>query len=358
MAAPRRLWVDIENPPQVQYLAPLVEVLRARGCEVLVTARDYGFTFELLGQRGIAFAPAGRHFGGALRAKVVGNLRRAAGLRRLLARVGPPEAVISASRSAAMAARLARIPSFALCDYEYVNLSVFRATGSFVVHPEVIAAETFEGRGVSRHRLIAYRGIKEDITFAGVDLGAEGAHVFSELAGVDAVRVLVRPPAEESHYHREESSALARDLLRLLAGRDDLVVVFSPRYEWQTTALHEYEWRHPPVVVQSAVSFLPLYKAVDVVVSGGGTMTREAAYLGIPAITMFRGQIGQVDRYLESVGRLRFVERPAELAGVELATLPRRGPLLSNPAACDDIVDAVFHVLDARGRLRHAPVTA
>lgn len=42
----------------------------------------------------------------------------------------------------------------------------------------------------------------------------------------------------------------------------------------------------------------------DLVVSGGGTMIREAAALNVPAYSTFGGQVGAVDNYLESIGRL------------------------------------------------------
>jgi predicted glycosyltransferase len=42
----------------------------------------------------------------------------------------------------------------------------------------------------------------------------------------------------------------------------------------------------------------------DFVVSGGGTMNREAAALGVPVYSVFRGRIGAVDKYLSETGRL------------------------------------------------------
>jgi predicted glycosyltransferase len=52
----------------------------------------------------------------------------------------------------------------------------------------------------------------------------------------------------------------------------------------------------------------------DLVISGGGTMNREAAALGVPVYSIFRGEIGAVDRYLASTGRLTLIERPRDVA--------------------------------------------
>ena len=46
----------------------------------------------------------------------------------------------------------------------------------------------------------------------------------------------------------------------------------------------------------------------DLVISGGGTMNREAAAMGVPVYSIFRGTIGAVDRYLTDQGRLILLE--------------------------------------------------
>ena len=43
-----------------------------------------------------------------------------------------------------------------------------------------------------------------------------------------------------------------------------------------------------------------LFCCVSGMISGGGTMTREAAVLGVPSYSFFRGREGQVDAWLES----------------------------------------------------------
>ena len=42
-----RIWVDLTNSPHVLVLRPVIDVLRARGAEVRVTARDFAQTVEL-----------------------------------------------------------------------------------------------------------------------------------------------------------------------------------------------------------------------------------------------------------------------------------------------------------------------
>jgi predicted glycosyltransferase len=343
-------WIDIENPPQAQYLVPLARALERRGAAVFVTARDYGMTFDLLRAGGVQFEPVGRHFGASRAAKVAGTLRRVRDLRRILRGRPRPNAVLSVSRSASLAARSLGILSFAVCDYEYVNLSVFRLSGTYVVHPDVISAEAFRARGISQARLIPFHGIKEDITFADLDVASIPAYTFPELEGSSLLRVLFRPPAEESHYHRAESSALGGLTLGRLARDANVAVIFSPRYDWQVESLESIEWTVPPIVLRDAVPFVSLLKAVDVVISGGGTMTREAAYLGIPAVSVFRGAAGEVDRHLEATGRLTIVRSADELFVLDLRGLVRVQPMFTNRSVPDEIADAVVHAIRVERR--------
>jgi predicted glycosyltransferase len=53
---------------------------------------------------------------------------------------------------------------------------------------------------------------------------------------------------------------------------------------------------------------------MDLVLSGGGTMTREAAIMGVPSYSFFRGDRGMVDETLEADGRLVLFSSPDDVA--------------------------------------------
>ena len=57
-AASPTIWIDVDNPPQVQYLLPFADAFRERGAGVVVTARAYGNAVELLEQRSSPFVDA------------------------------------------------------------------------------------------------------------------------------------------------------------------------------------------------------------------------------------------------------------------------------------------------------------
>jgi predicted glycosyltransferase len=341
-----KAWIDIENPPQARYLLPLARRLAQAGCDVVLTARQHDPTLAILRSEGVSFLPVGQSAARSKFQKVYGVLQRTRLLLGALRQQLPSvDLVLSASRAAALAARRLKIPSFVVIDYEYVNLTVFRLAGSYLVHPGVISASEFELRGIRPDRLMPFPGLKEDLSFADVDLTKVSPYAFQTDAA--PIRVLFRPPAEESHYHRAASGDLAQQLLHQIASKD-LQLVFSPRYDWQIRQVDEVStWRHEPVVLREPVGFVSLLKAVDAVISGGGTMAREAAFLGIPSYSIFRGHLGAVDRCLVSMDRLKLVSSASYFADVRLVPKTAVAPLRSGPAIANDLSKMILQSASA-----------
>jgi uncharacterized protein len=346
------VWIDIDNPPQVRCMLPLARRFKEAGLDVLLTARAYGDTFAILRSEGVRFEPVGSSFGKGTPRKVHGLVKRTRQLVALLERQSArPELVVTGSRSATLAARRLGISSFVIIDYEYVNLLVYRLSGSHILHPDVIDSGVLKRRGIGPKRLMPFGGLKEDIAFADLDLFAVTPHVFGD-GSASSPLVLFRPPAEESHYYRSESREFAIQLLRFLAV-EGARVVFSPRYEQQVEYLDEVPaWQAQPIVLREPVPFVALLKGVDAVISGGGTMLREAAYLGVPAYSIFRGNLGAVDRYLASIDRLTLVASPGDFSRIKIEPKRSISPLRNDSNTAEGITDMI---LERTSAVRNGP---
>jgi predicted glycosyltransferase len=339
------LWVDIENPPQVQYLLPVARAANSVGARVMVTARDYGETFALLEDRQQPYRRVGAAYGARKIQKARGVVRRVGSLVTAV-RPERPSVLVCASRAAALAASLLRIPSIVILDYEFVDLTAFRLSGAKILFPDVIDPDLLRRRGIPARSLAPFKGLKEDLTFFDASLDSVKEVDFGTRG--DDVRVLVRPAAEQSHYFRPESRAIVGLALQYLAERN-AQVVFAARYPQQVRALEGIAWSRPPVVISKPVPFVSLLKAVDAVVCSGGTMFREAAYLGIPAYSIFQGPLGAVDRHLEAVGRACLIRSAEDLDKIRIER--RSGslsPMRINPGLADDIAASAL----AAGRNR------
>jgi predicted glycosyltransferase len=303
-----RVWIDLTNSPHVLVMRPVIEALRRRGDDVLVTARDFAQTLGLLERFRLDHTAIGRHRGGALAAKGAGLAARSAALVRWARGRGIDLALGHGSNDVSVAAKLLRIPSVTAFDYEWAraqhSINCRLATG--VVVPEAIPPERLAPYGASLAKLRRYEGLKEEYYLA--DFEPDPA-VLDEL-GLDPNRPLavVRTPPAVSLYHRFEAPVFAQVLERL---RGEQVVVL-PRTPEQRAELSGF------IVPERAVDAQSLIAYADVVISAGGTMNREAVALGTPVWTTFEGRLGAVDEALIADGRLR------RLTNAEDVVLERR----------------------------------
>jgi uncharacterized protein len=310
-----RVWVDLTNSPHVLVMRPLIEIMRADGHEVEVTARDFAQTLELCERFGIEHTPIGRHRGGRLASKAVGLASRSVALARWGRRRRFDVAMGHGSNDVTVAAALLRVPSATAFDYEWATVQhqVNCRLAKSVVVPDAIPAERIERYG-ARGKIHAYEGLKEEYYLA--DFEPDPA-VLEELR-LDRGRplVVVRPPPDVSLYHRFENP-LFRDVLERLADSEAQTVVL-PRTQQQRAELRSF------VVPERAIDAQSLVAYADLVISAGGTMNREAVALGTPVFTTFEGRLGAVDEALLRDGRLRKLEDPGQ---IEIARRPANAGL-------------------------------
>lgn len=323
--AKKTIWIDLENSPHVPFFRPVVRELETLGYRVLITARDYAQTLELAEHAGLDYISVGRHYGKHTLAKASGLLIRTAQLASIIMRQKVDLAVSHGSRSLFVLAGMLRIPSITIMDYEHARWTRLPKF-AWLMAPEAIPEAAFTSKGVRPGQLLRYPGIKEDVYAPSFHPQQD----FKAQLGIDkdALLVTVRPPADEAHYFNPMSQQLLVAVLNLLAAREDVTTILAPRTAKQGEQLHQ-QWpeafssrrfRIPAQVVNG----LDLIWNSELVISGGGTMNREAAALGVPVYSIFRGPTGAVDKKLEAEGRLVMLTSEQDvLAKLAIALRPR-----------------------------------
>ena len=297
-----RVWVDLTNSPHVLVMRPLIDVMRADGHEVEVTARDFAQTLELCERFGIEHTAVGRHRGGRRASKALGLASRSFELARWARGRRFDVAMGHGSNDVMVAAKLLRIPSATAFDYEWataqhqVNCRLARS----VVVPDAIPPERLERYG-ARGKIHAYAGLKEEYYLADFE---PSTAVLDEL-GIDRSQplVVVRTPPDVSLYHRFENP-LFTGVLERLSGTQTVVL---PRTAAQRAELGAF------IVPERAIDAQSLVAYADLVISAGGTMNREAVALGTPVFTTFEGRLGAVDEGLLREGRMRKLDDPSQI---------------------------------------------
>lgn len=302
----KKIWIDIDNSPHVPFFLPIIEELQKRGHEILLTARDSYQVCELLKFHHLDCKVVGGHWGKNRFLKAMGTLGRALRLLPLAFKEKPDLALSLVSRAQLLACKALGIPMVVTFDYEFVMKMQFLRP-DWIVVPEVVPDS---GVGTARRGIARYPGLKEDVY---VPRFKPDAALKKQLGiGENDLLVTVRPPATEAHYHNPESDKLMFATLDFLTKQPDVRVVLLPRNERQAATLRK-EWgdgikKGKIVIPGQVMDGLNLIWQSDLVISGGGTMNREAAALGVPVYSIFRGKIGAVDRYLAANGRLVLLE--------------------------------------------------
>ena len=287
---------------------PLIERLRSRGHEVVVTARDYAQTIDLLKLHGIDHIEVGRHGGASRAGKLASLVSRTRAMHRYTKDRGFDLAVAHGSNDLALVARRLGIPAFNTFDYEWATQqhNIGCRLARRVMTPDSIPPERLRRYGVGPEKLVQYPGLKEEYYLSDF----EPDRALPERLGIDTERVVVvvRPPPDVSLYHRR-SNKLFPHVLAHIGSDSGVHAIVLPRTDAQRA--HVRELALPSLLVPDrAVDAQSLIAQADLVVSAGGTMNREAVALGTPVYTTYGGRLGGVDEALIRTGRLRPLTDP------------------------------------------------
>jgi len=314
-----RIWIDLANSPHVPFFHALIPEFTRRGHTVEITARDFAQTVQLAAKAGMLAHVIGGHGGGSIAGKATNLLGRASALRKWARGRGIDLAVSHNSYAQIASAAALNIKSVTLMDYEHqpANHFAFR-TAARVIVPNAFPENELRKYGASTRKVRRYHGTKEDVYLADFTPDPAFAEVLRKLnIASDDVLVVVRPPAREALYHRFEND-LFDQLIERLNSAPDVKIVMLPRSEAQR---EHYESRALAnlTIPRDALDGANLVAAADLVVSAGGTMNREAAALGVPAVSVYAGKWAAIDEELVREGRLRRISSREEIDKLRLA---------------------------------------
>lgn len=347
--SPKKVWIDLDNSPHVPFFKPIVAKLDSYRYEVSITTRNCFQVSELADLLHLRHTPIGRHYGKNKLLKILGTFLRSLQMLPFTLRLKPSLALSHGSRSQLVVANALRIPSVEISDYEYAQ-GLFFARPTLAMVPELIPDKFLE---LPRERFRKYPGIKEDVyaPYFELDSGIMGALGLSE----NDLVVTIRPPASEAHYYTAESGEMFKAAVEYVGNTPGTRMIMLPRNRAQEVSVKETwkDWCESGKILipKNVVNGLNLIWHSDLVISGGGTMNREAAALGVPVYSIFRGKIGAVDRYLSACSRLTLVQNVADIPSkIALKRHERTGrPPLTAHSTLDFVVNEIVSFLERPG---------
>ena len=301
-----RVWLDILTPKQANFLGELQRRLEAAGIKTFLTTREYREVNELIQIRGMKATQVGRHGGQRLRDKLVESSNRVSALAKIVAEQDIDEAISFSSPEAARVAFGLKIPHYCVSDSPHAE-AVSKLTIPLSVKlftPWVIPVPAWTRYGIKPRDLIRYRAL---------DPMAWLPHYKGDSKTLDSLKldaskpiILIRTPEEYASYLSDRNEAITSKVADTIAKLVDVngstsQIVVLPRYDVQGELFAKRFGNHV-IVPEHVVDAISLMRVSSVFLGGGGTMTAEAALLGVPVISYYPGEPTFVERFLINYG--------------------------------------------------------
>ncbi|MGQ9469288.1 MAG: DUF354 domain-containing protein [Nitrososphaerales archaeon] len=336
--------IDILTPKQALFFNEVARLLKKRDIEVFCTTRRYFEVEEILKLLGLEAVCIGKHGGASLQGKLEAYADRVRKMTSHYIALKPDLVLSFSSPEAARTAFGLSIPHLTVNDSPHA-IAVAKLTiplSSLLLTPWIISSNEWSRFGIEKRRIIHYKGL-DPVSWL---KEFKPSLKILDYIGLDKNRpiVTVRPPEYLAAYLRGGEKIvlnLAQAVKRLLLSRPDLQVVVLSRYGHASK--NKRIFGKKVIVTEKVVDGKNLLNYSNLFIGAGGTMTAEAALLGVPTISVYPGKT-IIEDYLirrEFIVKatnnlyahiLQQIERPKE----ELRLLKRRASAMltemENPA--------------------------
>jgi len=296
------IWIDVLTPKQIFFLGVLSKRLEEKGYEVFKTTRKYREVNELFKLKAMDALVVGKHGGATLEGKLTASAHRIRELSRIISRVKPDLSIAFASPEAARTAFGLAIPHYTINDSPHAiavaRLTIPLATKLF--SPKIIPKKVWIKLGAQKDQIVQYNALDP---MAWLRTSMPDKSVLSELK-LDTSKPIIFFRAEESlaayllGYVSEKESVIIPIINRLREKcKSPIQIVALPRHMGQVPAL-KTAFQDEIIVPKTVIDGPNLLFFSSIFIGAGGTMTAEAALLGIPTISCYPRDPTLVEKYL------------------------------------------------------------
>jgi predicted glycosyltransferase len=274
------IWVDITNPPHVLFFKEFI-----KGHETFVTSRDFGDLGAILDSWGIAHYPFGRHGGKSPEDKLIESSKRVEQLTGVVSN----KIDVAISKHSVELPRVAfglGVPVIQFVDNEYAdkqNRIVLPLCNKIIV-PQSLQVDRLMAQGATKEQVVTVDCIFEATQVKNFKPNPD----VPKAHGLDDYIVIRPEPYMAAYFDGRE---ITKELIEKLKNEFQVVVLPREGQDYNAKSLRN-------------VDSLSLMYHAKAVLSGGGTMTREAALLGTPSISYYPGEQLGVDEFLVESGLL------------------------------------------------------
>lgn len=300
----KKIWVDITNTPQVHFLLGIYNSLKNDNYDFEFSCREFAETSKLLSQKiDKPFLKIGEHYGKSKIKKVLGTFVRFG--KFLNEQIDYDISISCGSEIAVFASKIRNKKSIAFGDNDKARQWTYGYFVDYAFFPNAISKDIFFNQGIGKEKLYQYNGYKEDIYIA--DYIPDNSFVdglpFSNY-------ILLRPENLQANYVTKGAKTIVPELLKMLSEKG-INILYIPRYDIDHQYAKEINNIYMP---EDPVNGLDACYYADVVLTGAGTFAREAACLGVPAVSFYAGkELLAVDKKMINDGWIFFSRNPDDI---------------------------------------------
>ncbi|MDE1842230.1 MAG: DUF354 domain-containing protein [Thaumarchaeota archaeon] len=297
-----KIWFDILTPKQLLFFAPMVTKL-SKNHKILCTSRNYREVVELSKIKNVNLRLIGRHGGSEREGKLHSSIQRMNDLLGEITRFSPDLTISFCSPEAARIAFGMGIKHIAFSDSPHAE-AVMRLAVPFVqklLIPWIIPKSEFVKYGITEKNIIQYKSI-------------DAAVIVKEKTKINKITIdktkktiVIRPEESEAAYvqGKTRSDEIIGEISKVSSLYNILVLA---RYTPQQKRLKE-KFGKKIAVMDKVVDGKSLLNITDLFIGSGGTMTAEAALMGVPTIS-YNAVPNYIEKYLVRTGLVKRETEP------------------------------------------------
>jgi len=311
------IWIDLINPSHALFFNSIISELDSEN--IFVTVRDRAETIGLVKSFGIKSEVIGKYY----RSDIKKSIFMAHRTLLLTLNISDFDFALSFENGMSVAvSNFKKKKSILFCDNDlkfiqkesfFQNLETKIKSMADLFLTPAACQENFRN-SIKKGNVVAYNGYKEDVYIADFTPDSN----FMDKIPYDDF-VVLRPEALESFYVKDKRSMVS-ELLRLF-DRENMNVVYIPREKEDASYAKEFDVFIPGETLNG----LDLVYYGDAVLTGSGTMAREAARMGKTAVSFFPGKrLLSVDEQLVRDGEMFHSRDPEEIVEYVLSNSSKR----------------------------------
>jgi predicted glycosyltransferase len=278
--------------------------LKDRSHQVLMTTRNYKEVNEIIERRKLTTVSVGKHGGKSLKNKLLESVERIKGLVPIYEEFNPDLVVSFSSPEAARTAYGLAIPHLCLSDSPHAE-AVMRLTlplSKMLMTPWLIPKDAWKSYGIKSESIVRYKALDPWVWLK--DFKPD-SRIIDEL-GINTEKPLITIRLAEifaayllgTHRKEDALKSIIHDIIDL---NHNAQIVVLTRYKDQASALRD-NYDGDVIVTMKAVDGPSLINYSDIFIGGGGTMSAEAAILGVPTISCYPGEPTLIELFLIEKG--------------------------------------------------------